>query len=425
MMKKIDYQRYFDKVCGCFQGKCIAGTIGAPYEGMKQLLDIQYAPALFENIMPNDDLDLQVLWLEVLEKKGVYFTSDDLADAFLELCPYSPGEYAIFKKNYRRGLHPPVSGWFNNKYYIEGMGCPIRSEIWACLAPGNPQLASELASKDGILDHSGNSVFAEQFLAVLEAEAFFENGIRKLIAIGLEHIPADSRIACLIKDVMCWCDQSDDWKQILKKIIQKYGHPDCTNLFQNIGVTIMALLLGRMNFVETTVWRVCGPYWENNVAIGNLKLGESYIDYIKGDGIDDTIDKIRNYHINTVADFDKEYLDLRQLTEEGTSDQSMFFQDNGFKVNIHEDMFSINDLIGFQGSCVLYMLKELISHEEREVTIQIGHTDVFELWINGRLLSRKTNVDWWTGENVHISGVHLKKGVNRIGLKLARRTEKA
>lgn len=49
-------------------------------------------------MLPNDDLDLQVLWLEVLEKKGANFTSEDLADIFAEKCPYSPGEYAIFKK---------------------------------------------------------------------------------------------------------------------------------------------------------------------------------------------------------------------------------------------------------------------------------------------------------------------------------------
>jgi hypothetical protein len=63
--------------------------------------------------------------------------------------------------------------------------------------------------------------------------------------------------------------------------------------------------------------------------------------------------------------------------------------------------------------------------QERDINIHIGHTDAYELWINGILLSKKTNVDWWTAENVHISNFHLNKGVNRIGLKLVRRTERA
>ena len=30
----LDYTRYLDKVYGCWLGKCIVGTVGAPYEGM-------------------------------------------------------------------------------------------------------------------------------------------------------------------------------------------------------------------------------------------------------------------------------------------------------------------------------------------------------------------------------------------------------
>ena len=141
----LGYKEYFDRVYGCWLGKCIAGTIGAPYEGMKELLEFEYDPSMIANMLPNDDLDLQILWLDVLEKKGTSFTSDDLAEVFLNCCPYAPGEYAVFKSNYSLGIHPPLCGQFNNRYYIEGMGSPIRSEIWACVAAGNPKLASTFA----------------------------------------------------------------------------------------------------------------------------------------------------------------------------------------------------------------------------------------------------------------------------------------
>ena len=38
----LDYTRYLDKVYGCWLGKCIVGTVGAPYEGMKQLLHLEF-----------------------------------------------------------------------------------------------------------------------------------------------------------------------------------------------------------------------------------------------------------------------------------------------------------------------------------------------------------------------------------------------
>ena len=103
----ISWNEFCDRVYGCFMGKCIAGTVGAPYEGYKGIMDVQYTPELFgqaqtqSETVPNDDLDLQVLWLEVIEKNGPNFTSEDLAKAFYEKCPYAPGEYATFKKKLR------------------------------------------------------------------------------------------------------------------------------------------------------------------------------------------------------------------------------------------------------------------------------------------------------------------------------------
>nr|MBQ4318107.1 ADP-ribosylglycohydrolase family protein [Clostridia bacterium] len=116
----------------------MTGNIGAPYEGVKMPMELEYMPSMVNLTLPNDDLDLQVLWLDVVEKKGLDFTSYDLLKRFCENCDYSPGEYVVMRRNFMRGVYPPYSGRFSNDFYIEGMGCPIRSEIWGCLAAGNP-----------------------------------------------------------------------------------------------------------------------------------------------------------------------------------------------------------------------------------------------------------------------------------------------
>ena len=60
----ISWNEFCDRVYGCFMGKCIAGTVGAPYEGYKGIMDVQYTPELFgqaqsqSETVPNDDLDL-------------------------------------------------------------------------------------------------------------------------------------------------------------------------------------------------------------------------------------------------------------------------------------------------------------------------------------------------------------------------------
>lgn len=254
-MSKITYSTYLDKVYGCFLGKTVIGTLGAPYEGIKMPLELPFKPEMVNTMLPNDDLDLQVLWLDVAEKYGEGFTSDQLLDRFVNYCDYSPGEYAVMRKNWVRGIHTPASGAFSNDFYINGMGCPIRSEIWACLAPLDPWGAAEYAVRDGVLDHYDESVQGERFFAALESAAFGvteENcDLNKLIDEGLSVIKTDCRFYELVTDTVAWCRKYDDVKRILRKILHKYGHPDCTNLFQNIGITLAALLKGNLDAIKT------------------------------------------------------------------------------------------------------------------------------------------------------------------------------
>lgn len=623
-MRRISYNEYFDKVFGCWLGKSISGTIGAPFEGRKELFNYKYDPKSIETLLPNDDLDLQVLWLEVMEKKGIYFTSEDLADAFLNQCPYSPGEYAIFKKNYSRGIRPPYSGVFNNSYYINGMGCPIRSEIWGCISAGNSDLAAEFSWKDGVLDHGEDSVQAEVFMATLEAEAFFEKDVDKLIEVGLSYIPKENKVSQLIRDVISWYKADYDFRYTRELIINNYGHPDCTNLYENIGITILGLLYGKGDFIETTmislncgydtdctcatvgailgiiygakflmerysfidtgyilgvnvkrrsnllydlaedtcrvgltvnssinkaveiydfpefepvptnrkmnnieisvhypelpalgigesrnfdlllkncsadivtglleitlphgwksnfnqisldipinssqiinlvlsipkaikelcekniislcfrpdigdavhytfgvvgaaVWKMYGPFWENNLTLPSMDYWTSYYKYIKGADEQATMDITRIYHLSTIANIQTEFLPEPSLSvtpEQKKVSPSM----EGKLINIYTDKFSVNNFIGLQGPCVLYLERFIEMSEEKSVGIQIGHTDAYKFWVNGELLSEAFDPDWCTNENKHLLNVKLIKGTNRIIFKLSRRTEKA
>ena len=254
------WRDFTDKVYGCWLGKCICGTIGAPYEGYKGRMDVDFTPELFAVMLPNDDLDLQVLWLSVIEQVGPDFSSLDLAKAFYEKYPPSPGEYATFKKNFELGLKPPFTGKFNNVFYHEGMGCPIRSEIWACMAPLNPKMAAQLAAKDGCLDHDGESIIAEQYLAAMESLAFNDKfSLRELVIKSLKYIDSSSKFYKLVGDVLQWCEDYADINAVFSRILRDYGHSDCTNMFQNMGIIIAALLLGHEDLTATTMLALnCG-----------------------------------------------------------------------------------------------------------------------------------------------------------------------
>ncbi len=273
-MGKLTYKEYFDKVYGCLIGKTVIGTLGAPFEGIKMPLELEFSEEMINTMLPNDDLDLQVLWLDAVEQHGENFTSFDLLKRFNERCPYDPGEYCVMRKNFRRGVYPPLSGKFSNDFYIEGMGCPIRAEIWACISPLNVERAVEFSTRDGVLDHAGESVYAENFVVALEAAAFFESDLHKLIEAGLRYVPQNSRFRALVEDTVALCDKYDDEKVILRKILKKYGHLDCTNLYENMGITLLALLKGEGDMIKTGMLALnCGFDTDCTCATAGAILG--------------------------------------------------------------------------------------------------------------------------------------------------------
>ena len=601
------YEQYLDKVYGCFLGKTVAGTMGAPYEGIKMPLELEFKPEMINTMLPNDDLDLQVLWLDVVKKYGESFGSYDLQKVFCENCDYSPGEYAVMRKNFEKGIYPPESGRFCNDFYIEGMGCPIRSEIWACLYPSQPKKAADMSALDGCLDHEGESVYAERFFAALESAAFYESNLYKLIDIALLEIPAQCKIRTLITDTLAWCERCDDVKAVLKYILHKYGHPDCTNLFQNIGITLTALLKGNLDLIKTSmdalncgfdtdctcatagavigvirgarslieeyglgdvkfvlgvnspdhtdsvydlsveiaelgahfapfaiegasetaftfdardpltfaveypqgpsisfgqtapvvlhvynttgqqvstslvidgigsrlnrglglsagaslsiplqfripaaareiyeknivhvtyaldgntyaydfglsgaaVWKVTGPIWKTDPECTTeaLLAVPNYWHLFAGvqhDG--DSTDIVRRFHLNFAPDTDTAYLCEEELFASPDGD-GKYVEDEFVQT---EDSFTMDDLFGFKGPCTAYLSRILLCPEDMEVCVQVGHSAPFALWINGEKIAERKTCDTWTAENVHVQGVKLKKGENRIVLRLTR-----
>ena len=250
-MYKIDYNEFVDKVHGCWYGKCLGGAAGAPVEGIKKVIEVEDFSEIYNPDLPNDDLDLQLLWLDVLKEKGTIINSCDLADAWVEKCWYPFSEYGYFLKNYMRGVKPPYSGIINNSFFAEGMGCPIRSEIWGVISAGNPKLASEYAYMDACLDHADNSVYAEQFLAAIEALAFVESDMDKLIAAGMEYIPEGSKLRICFEEILDLYAKGVSWLDARTVVLKKYSHPDFTNVVQNLGFVLIALLWGKCDMRDT------------------------------------------------------------------------------------------------------------------------------------------------------------------------------
>lgn len=255
-MNKDEYRK---KVMGCWFGKAVGGTLGQPYEGCDGPLNLDYYKPVPTDMIPNDDLDLQVLWAYALNQMASpVIDRDVLADAWLEHVAFPWDEYGIAIRNLRKGIRPPLSGSYDN-WFKDGLGAAIRSEIWACLAPGEPDKAAAFAYEDACVDHSGDGIYGEQFFAALESIAFAESDMNKLLDAGLKVIPGNSRLAQAINDTREWCSLSADPLTVREHILRKYGNENFTDVVMNIPFAVMALLLGKGDFSKTICLAVnCG-----------------------------------------------------------------------------------------------------------------------------------------------------------------------
>lgn len=237
-----------DKLRGCWVGKNAGGTLGTPIEeawGREEPFDLWWYPELREGGLPNDDLEMQLVWLTALEQVGPNLTARDLARYWLDHIGYNFDEYGLSKTNLRLGLIPPVSGGFNN-WFIDCMGCPIRSEVWACVAPGHPRIAAQYAYEDAICDHAGGeSVYGELFNVAIQSAAFVVSDPRKLIDIGLSYVPADSKTAAAIRAALRAVDDGLDWKAARRRVLEATPHHVAQYSPINMGFQVIGLLTGK------------------------------------------------------------------------------------------------------------------------------------------------------------------------------------
>ena len=258
---KLNKKEYLNKMHGCWIGKNIGGTLGDPYEGKKEMLNITGFTTAKGEAAPNDDLDLQLVWLKAMQSVGPKAMSANVLSYYWQthITPYW-NEYGVTMGNLDVGFLPPLSGEMNNAKWKTSNGAWIRSEIWACLAPGIPNIAIKYAIMDASVDHGlGEGTYAEIFTAALESMAFFESDIRKLINIGLSYIPADCRIARSIKIVLDGYDNNLDWKEVRNQLLKESEDIGWFQAPANIGYTVIGLLYGEGDFKKSLFYTInCG-----------------------------------------------------------------------------------------------------------------------------------------------------------------------
>ncbi len=265
-----------DKIYACWMGKNIGGTLGGPYEGQKEIHDIQGFVTKPGEVLPNDDLDLQLIWLKAMEEQGPEAVNTrSLSEYWLSYIGPTWNEYGVGKSNLRAGIPSPMCGEYNNGYWKHSNGAWIRTEIWACLYPGNVEKAIEYAFADAAVDHGyGEGSYAAIFIAALESAAFVFSDIQTLIQIGLSKIPADCRVARSVNIVLEAYKNGTPWQETRQLLVEDSADLGWFQAPANVGYVILGLLYGQGDFKKSLILAVnCGDDTDCTAATAGSILG--------------------------------------------------------------------------------------------------------------------------------------------------------
>lgn len=286
---------YTERVYAGVLGKIVGVYLGRPFEGwpyekiVADLGEIEYYVHEKLNVplvVTDDDISGTFTFLRALSDYGVDrdLTAEQIGQTWLN--------YLIEKRTVlwwggmgnstehtaylrlKQGIKAPHSGSIetNGQVVAEQIGSQIFIDGWGMVAPGDPVLAVELARKAASVSHDGEAIYGAQVVAAIEAQAFVESDINKLLDTAVSFIPKDSVIYRLIADLREWHSAEKDWRKTREKIAAKYGYDkyggNC-HMVPNHGLIIHALLHGDGNFQKSlTIVNTSG--WDTDCNSGNV-----------------------------------------------------------------------------------------------------------------------------------------------------------
>jgi ADP-ribosylglycohydrolase len=176
----------------------------------------------------------------------------------------------------KSGVPAPLSGSIelNGKTVAEQIGAQIFIDGWAMVSPGNPDQAAYLAEQAGRVSHDGEAVHAAKLLAAMEAQAFVESDVQKLLDVGLSYVPNDALIRRVVEDVRAWHagDNGQDWERTRALVAERYGYdkfPGNCHVIPNHALIILATLYGGDSFQDTMrIVNTAG--WDTDCNAGNV-----------------------------------------------------------------------------------------------------------------------------------------------------------
>jgi ADP-ribosylglycohydrolase len=286
---------YDERVYAGVLGKIIGVYVGRPFEGwshdrvLAELGEIQYYVHEKLNkplIVIDDDISGTFAFLRAMPDYGntMALTAEQIGQSWLNYLVEkqtvlwwggmgNSTEHTAYLR-LKAGVKAPQSGSIalNGKVVAEQIGAQIFIDGWGMISPGDPEQAAALARKAASVSHDGEAIYGAQVVAAMEAQAFVEADMHKLLDVGVSVIPKDSLIYRMIGDLRDWRAKYTSWYDCFYRVVANYGYDkyggNC-HMVPNHAVVIMSWLYCSDSFSKAmTIVNTAG--WDTDCNSGNV-----------------------------------------------------------------------------------------------------------------------------------------------------------
>ena len=291
-LSSLSDEEYAERVKGAWFGRCAAVILGKPLEMQLDRRRIQEylqsvdayplagwvpyrseklnmttrddcLPSTLGNVyyvQPDDDVHYTILSLLLAEQKGRDFTPLDVGMNWMDNIPYHwfwCASRQIYyhmvnmtddrpKEEQAREMNLKLNPW---RECIDGQ---LRGDLWGYVNPASPKAAARYAYQDCSLSLVKNGVYGGMFVAGCVSAALAKNPtMDTILQGGLSAIPAKSRLAEAVHNVIGWYAENQDWIETCGKIENAYGHLPFAGTVNNLSMVVLALLHGGLDYTKT------------------------------------------------------------------------------------------------------------------------------------------------------------------------------
>jgi len=227
--------------------------------------------SLEENIagMPeDDDLNYPMLALALLERHGRLFTTDDVAQLWLDNLP-AGRVFTAERAAYRNILdaRPVPETATHHNPFREWIGALIRTDVFGWVSPGDVRAAARLAWTDARLSHTRNGVYGAMWAAALASAAMVCDTVDEVLDAAETVVPPGSRIAQAVRFGRSLA--GEDTTAGLDRLHAEYGNLHWVHVLNNAAVIAFALASGGGDFGRSIATAVTAG-WDTDSAAATV-----------------------------------------------------------------------------------------------------------------------------------------------------------